>query len=1167
MKIQRLLFLILTFSLSIFPSFFKAQTVQEQNCMPLWETGGNGQNLGLNQNMLSHDFNKDGYPDLIVSAVPNLLVPEYGYWHAFEFDPIEGGFEKIFTSPALPKEIDKIAIGDIDEDGTEELVVAHSNTFYIYDLSKMELIKEFEVEQLSINGEIEDMEIYDLWPSDGAEIIVSTRDEILAVNPQNELLYLHTQNIEAGQFGIGQADSDSPIEIAFSDGSTYEYRNFELILEYDFLPVDFSVGWIEMINLDDDPEDEAIVIAPSGDVVVMNIKEESLINQFSYTHFGTEQGIAIGDLIGDDNVELLLEQSDGSIVIYDPLTSSKIKSIYYETISKTGLSFADYDQDGNIEIITSVEESSFNLNKELAMIDVLTGTVEWEANNLGSSYSAVKIHDLNEDGQLEIISVNLAYDEGKKVQVLIHDLESRNLLFSTTTDLPSAFSDEIKDFEIYDYGNDGDLDLILIQGSLVDTRVWVLDGSSFELELVGIIILDSNTSGILASTIVDVDQDGIEELILIDERRVYEFSLDNFNLKWSSEPILSAFGKSAHLEVADLNNNGFPELIFMDDRIFSLENRVMTDSGIFDREGLVIADISGNREQQILSTRLNNLEIYDPSDFSLLRSIPIPFSNFDKMKAADLDQDGKDEICFSAEERIGFISENGDVVYSQFFGADVALYENLIIEDLDEDGKFDLFFGTNNKIIELDISCFACVQFNPEISFENAKCSDNNGKIIFGFDDPHVSYEWDGISQTEDIINLDAGSYQILASNTSGCMLNRIIEIDREELITNISTSDIICEGEGQASVIIAEGKAPFQYEWDEVLGVESIFNTLAAGEHEVIITDQNDCSNKMEFSIDSLYLQIELQALAFDCNQEGNGNATVDIIKGVFPFTFNWEGGISNDENANQLSAGTYAVTITDANQCVDSSSIEILPATFELNFNTTDVSCFGGRDGELGVEVIEGLEPIIYNWSNGFSTQSLNTLAAGPYSLMATDANGCNLSENFNVSSPDELNLNLTTMEDIASTTIADGSAEISVSGGTPPYTYSWSTGETSSSIENLAAGMYSLTVSDANLCEKEIEFSIELLNAIDQVIASSIDIFPNPSATLLNIFWDNESNIQLIELYNSKGLKVKKQIVSFNANGECLLKIDGLASGEYFLKLISEASFWTQKIIIAN
>jgi gliding motility-associated-like protein len=209
----------------------------------------------------------------------------------------------------------------------------------------------------------------------------------------------------------------------------------------------------------------------------------------------------------------------------------------------------------------------------------------------------------------------------------------------------------------------------------------------------------------------------------------------------------------------------------------------------------------------------------------------------------------------------------------------------------------------------------------------------------------------------------------------------------------------------------------------------------------------------------------VSISATDISCNGHNNGSADLTMLTGSAPFTYSWSNGQTTEDLAN-ISAGAYSVFVTDAFGCTASAQVSIKePIAITLFADIEQVACHNGITGSIDLSVSGGDGNYSYIWSDGQQTQDADSLAAGNYMVIVTDGKGCAASLSTAVYQPDTLLLEMNAFP--ATCAAADGSIQGSASGGTPPYEYSWSNGQSGSTLNNATAGSYTLSVTDANGC----------------------------------------------------------------------------------------------------
>lgn len=201
------------------------------------------------------------------------------------------------------------------------------------------------------------------------------------------------------------------------------------------------------------------------------------------------------------------------------------------------------------------------------------------------------------------------------------------------------------------------------------------------------------------------------------------------------------------------------------------------------------------------------------------------------------------------------------------------------------------------------------------------------------------------------------------------------------------------------------------------------------------------------------------------DCGMS-NGSATVFFSGGVSPYIVSWNNGVQNENFIHDIPAGMYVATVTDSVGCIATVNIPLSSAGIEFGASTTDPVCFGQSNGAIDLEIFGMTAPYNIFWSSGQTSLQIDNLPQGNYTATVSDANGCVVIADVALTQPDELLTEVnTTLPDCGD---SNGAIDVeSTSGGTSPYQYSWSTGDTGTGISNLGAAIYSLTTTDDHGC----------------------------------------------------------------------------------------------------
>ena len=375
---------------------------------------------------------------------------------------------------------------------------------------------------------------------------------------------------------------------------------------------------------------------------------------------------------------------------------------------------------------------------------------------------------------------------------------------------------------------------------------------------------------------------------------------------------------------------------------------------------------------------------------------------------------------------------------------------------------------------------------------------------------PEYTYSWTSTNSsffpnptlTEDLIALDTGIYTVVATDSDGCTMTEQYTIAQSVpmLLSSVVVIDsCFQEGTGEIDITVTQGSTPYVYSWTSLLpsftptGNEDIANLLA-GTYSLTIVDGNGCQKDTSFIVTELPKIIaDVTVTNANCLLS-NGSAVSNASGGIAPYTYDWDG-ISTGADTTNVPSGTYNLGIISPSGCRLDTVITIndIGAAIITVDNITNVSCFGSADGSADV-TITGTGPYTYSWNPNEISQ-LEDLTAAPadvYIYQVTDAVGCNSFETITVGSPTEVIGAYTVID--ATCGICDGEATITASGGTAPYTYNWSDGQTTSTAVSLCPGVQSFQVTDFNNCAVNVNVGVSDIGGPTSYIMNEVDVTCN-------------------------------------------------------------------------
>jgi len=387
---------------------------------------------------------------------------------------------------------------------------------------------------------------------------------------------------------------------------------------------------------------------------------------------------------------------------------------------------------------------------------------------------------------------------------------------------------------------------------------------------------------------------------------------------------------------------------------------------------------------------------------------------------------------------------------------------------------------------------------------------------------PPFSYSWTGpngfSSNSESISNLEPGDYTLQVEDDNNCLADSTFTIVENPVLTaNLINTDNVCfEGStGEIDLAIGGGLAPFTINWTGPNGFTSTdedISGLEAGIYEVTIEDAGGCIITEQTEIfQPSEINIDLSSTDILCFEDFNGTAAASANGGTPGYTYDWEGPngfTGTGPGITGLEVGVYVVTVTDANLCTEVDSVEVFGKDeLILTLTETPVTCNDGADGSIDLDIDGGTPGYDISWTGpgGFTSTDLNiaNLEPGTYEVTVIDQNGCTTIESLELSNPSSLQVdgNIT---DASCNGGTDGAIEITVSGGTPDFTFSW-TGPTGFSsndqdIFSLEEGSYIVQVTDVNGCQISSDFTVGSADPIDaDVVITDVVCFGDATGSI--------------------------------------------------------------------
>ena len=364
-------------------------------------------------------------------------------------------------------------------------------------------------------------------------------------------------------------------------------------------------------------------------------------------------------------------------------------------------------------------------------------------------------------------------------------------------------------------------------------------------------------------------------------------------------------------------------------------------------------------------------------------------------------------------------------------------------------------------------------------------------------------YLWSTGDTSASIIVTNSGTYGVTMTDANNNIsFDSIQVLVAPPVVSNVSLSDVSCFGDanGLATTSTIGGNGLYNYLWSTGSTTQHL-NNLGPGNYALTITDGLGCFDTLSFLIsEPTALQLSSIGTNISCYGDSSGAVNLSVFGGTPPYVYNWSNSSTN-QDLSGLSHGIYSVYVQDSMGCSDmETTIIISPSSpLQTTILKSDTLCYASSNGFFDLEVSGGTAPYTYLWSNMQTTQDINNLVSGIYSVEVVDDNGCKVIFSDTLSEYSALNISTNLVTDSISQL---ATINVNVSGGQAPYTFLWSNGQSTAFVSGLSLGDYTLTVVDAQACTDTIILTVSAFTGFYKPSQMDISVFPNPADGFVDI-----------------------------------------------------------------
>lgn len=486
------------------------------------------------------------------------------------------------------------------------------------------------------------------------------------------------------------------------------------------------------------------------------------------------------------------------------------------------------------------------------------------------------------------------------------------------------------------------------------------------------------------------------------------------------------------------------------------------------------------------------VDVIDATGTSISASVTI---NAPDALAASIAFDG--DVCTAETSSLVGDANGGTTPYSYFWsnGASGPIISNLTpngyfltVTDANDCGSIAFYEVTGPLAVTISTIDVICNDF----------CDASAEAIVSGGVAPYA-YAWNTGMTGSVAFPLPAGQYCVTVTDGNGCTVENCGTIAEPTAIETSITLNGNCEENNNinATLTITGGLPEYTINWSNGATGTSILDLTPNTTYSVTVTDANGCNDVETFTTPSEPSGLTLTTSAENetCAGDNNGSATIVPSGGITPYVIAWNTG-SNSATIDDLAAGNYAVTVSDANGCTGVQTITIAAGTtVNVSSEMTASACGDIGTGSVSLVATGGMPPYFYIYENGIGTPTsgqVSNLAAGDYNVTIGDAQGCTTITTFNIPQIAEFTISTSATAESCNGA-ADGTASvISISANAvQPVTYLWDNGSMNSTTEELSAGVHSVTVTDANECTAVAQVTIGAGETLDVAILTTPSI----------------------------------------------------------------------------
>ena len=670
-----------------------------------WKMGVFSNGIGVS-GILALDLDNDGSVEIISSGATATFGSD-DFWYVLRYDSLDSEYKMVWISRLYSSGISCIAAFDADGDDTYNIFVGLSDgDIHVYDGAVLAEIGGISSSAGSVNriclGDAD---------NDGTAEIVFCDDASVFIYDAVVYSFEHEVGYGAGDFEVGDVDADPSHEIVLATGEVLEFNGDTAVVEWDYAGGDFGY-LVEVSDIDSDGMQE--IIGAEGWYYVTAFDADIQSPKWQINADLDVAALLVTDVEGDGVDEVIYGDGQwGEIHCHDAVTSNQKWQISNPEHGVTNIAVSDVDADGDLEILWGAGATSTG-EDHLYVHDIPTLAFEWSSKHIDGPFHAVDVGDVDSDGYEEIVIVsyesNSGYDDGV---VHILDAETHDMEWQSGFDLFGGFAwTGVHDVAIGDVDDDMDTEIVVATDELYDGAIYVINGVSHSIEAS---YTYDDGAPIYSVEISDVDHDGQTEIVAGGGREhtgapgvyIYVINGSTGTVEWNSISLGDYWSEIYALEVGDVDNDTVPEIVATNDNIFIFDGitHQMFQSTLDQCYGLDLYDTDGDGKQEVVVGRDNGQVVAMDGETYVEEIIrDVSAGRVEGVRVCDIDQNGSAELVLgtSGVLRVYGLIDSGLVWESGLLGYSAGEHNSIIARDIDADNRTEVIIGTNYTVVQFD---------------------------------------------------------------------------------------------------------------------------------------------------------------------------------------------------------------------------------------------------------------------------------------------------------------------------------------------------------------------------------------------------------------------------------------------------------------------------------